>query len=99
MAATNVYARIAKLPYSGSFDREVVEYSNVQATPADFYLGGGTYAVDVVMATPGTVTLNKRGANDVTFVAVGTSTGFSGSGANAPVIVQLGPGIYRLVVA
>ena len=97
MAATNVYARISRLPLADNRVREVHEVSNVQATPADFSLGGGTYAVDVVAATFGSVTLNKRGANDSTFGTVGTSTALTANGFN--IIIQLGPGMYRWVVA
>ncbi len=97
MAASNVYARIARLPVADDLTREVREVSNAQSTPPDFSLFGGTYAVDVIGATFGSVTLNKRGANDSTFGTVGTSTAFAANGFN--VIIQLGPGMYRWVIA
>ncbi len=97
MAATNVFTRIARLPVADDLTREVHEVTNAQQTPPDFSLFGGTYAVDGIGATFGTVTLNKRGADDATFGSVGSSTAFAANGFN--VIVQLGPGVYRWVIA
>ena len=96
MAATNVYVSIKRVPFGNAPPKEWVEETNIQATPADFWLTGGYYGVDCVGATFGTVTLTKRGPNGTTYLTVGTSTTFS---ANGTVVVLLGPGHYRLAIA
>ena len=95
MAATNVYAAIKAVP-EGSTPPQLRTFSNIQATPADFWLDGGYYGVDVVGATFGTVTLTKRALDNATYLTVGASTTFS---ANGTVVVLLGPGHYRLTIA
>ncbi len=96
MAVSNVYVRISRVPIGNAPLKEEVLESNIQATPADFWLSGGYYGIDCIGATFGTVTLQKRMQNGTTYVAVGTSTTFS---ANGSVVVLLGPGHYRLVLA
>lgn len=97
MAATNVFVAIRRLPFGYVNPVEKYEPGELQATPHDFDLAGGYYGVDLIAATFGTVTLQKRLPDGSTFVAVGTSTTFSANGP--PVVVLLGPGRYRLVIA
>ena len=95
MAATNVYASIRAVPFTNTPPKKL-DFDNIQATPADFWLDGGYYGVDCVGATFGTVTLSKRGPDDSTYLTVGTSTTFAANGAT---VVLLGPGHYRLTIA
>ena len=74
---------------------QIVNFGNIAATPADFTLRGGLYAV-TVMATwgGGSVTLQRLAFDNTTYITVidaFTENGF--------VTVSVPPGTYRLLVA
>lgn len=69
--------------------------SNVDVTPADFSILGGVYALDVIGAGFGTVTLTRLGPDGSTYITAATAIVANGtSGA-----IALPPGTYRLVIA
>ena len=74
---------------------EVVNFSNISATPTAFLLRGGLYSV-TAMATwgGGSVTLQRRAADGTTYVTC--LTAFSADGYAT---VSLPDGTYRLRVA
>lgn len=72
-----------------------VAWENLSATPADFSLMGGVYALDVIGTGFGTVTLQRKGPDDSTFINAATAISANGtSGA-----ISLPPGLYRLTIA
>lgn len=80
---------------------ETIIFADVGATTTAFGLVGGVYGVDVVGAfTSGSVILEKRAADGVTFVPCqnnqGVATGFNASGYQ---VFQLPPGTYEFSVA
>lgn len=93
MAATAVYTRIARVPTPGFVEDYHVD-SNISATPANFYLRGGRYGVEVIGATFGTVTLQKLGPDGSTLLTV--LAAFSASGV---ALVDLTPGYYTYTIA
>jgi hypothetical protein len=97
MAATNVYASIKRVPFGNVSLDEKIEFTNIQATPNDFWLSGGYYGVDVIAATFGTVTFTKRGPNGSTYLSLASTLAFSANGSIVPVL--LGPGHYRMTIA
>lgn len=70
-------------------------WSNISATPPDFSLMGGVYALDAIGTGWGTVTLTRQGPDGSTYITAATALSANGtSGA-----ISLPPGIYRLVIA
>jgi hypothetical protein len=70
-------------------------FSNISATPANFTLRGGKYAILATATGSGTMGLQMLSPDGVTFVAVHTAfaavTGF--------IVVDLPPGSYKFVLA
>lgn len=74
-------------------NRDYVSFSNIAATPADFTLQGGRYALTIVGAFGTSITLKRKsidGSTYVTAVAAFTANGF--------VITDLPSGTYQLTV-
>lgn len=93
MAVTAVYANIARIPMSGlPGDSHLV--SNVSATTGSFTLHGGRYAVIVVGATFGTLTLQILGADGTTWLTA--LTAFTASGT---AVGDMPEGLYRWLLA
>ena len=73
---------------------EDVTWNNLSATPANFQLGDGSYEVDVIATfDDGSVTLNKRAQDGVTFEQV--LTPFTANGIQ---FVDLSAGTYQLAI-
>lgn len=72
-------------------------FSNISATTDPFALSGGRYVVATVASwgDSGSVKLQRRMPDGSTYVSVGSSTDFSATGS---VVLELGPGIYALVI-
>jgi hypothetical protein len=93
MAATAVYAsiiRIRKDPEASDSQ----SYSNINATTSAFTLKGGSYNVDIIGSTFGTVTLQRLGPDQSTWLAA--MTAFA---ANGTATADLVSGSYRLLLA
>ena len=93
MAATAVYANVCRIPENSS-PGDSTAFSNINATPAAFRLFGGKYAVSVIASTFGTVTLEVLGPDGTTYLTA--LTAFS---ANGFAVVDLPPGLFKLVIA
>ena len=93
MAATAVYARITRVPYAGQ-NVEGKSFSNISATPSNFFLNGGRYAVQVKASTYGSVTLQVLGPDDTTLLTALAAFTADGTG-----IVDLPPGNYTFTIA
>jgi hypothetical protein len=73
---------------------EAVTWSNINATPANFQLGGGKYSLDVVATFgAGSVTLKKMSQDGVTAIQV-----LAPFTANGVGLVNLPPGTYQLTI-
>src|SRR5258708_30786363 len=73
--------------------QEAVTFSNINSTPANFYLNGGNYALDLNATVWGTATLNKVSQDGATLIAVLGAFGANGTG-----LVNLPPGQYQLTL-
>lgn len=73
---------------------ESIVWSDISSTPAVFTLRGGQYALTIHAATWGTATLQRRAADNVTYVTV--LTAFSADGFQN---VKLPAGIYQLTLS
>jgi len=93
MAATAVYCTITRVPLTAAPD-DAKAFSNVSATPASFQLRGGTYCVDVIGSTFGTVTLTRLGPDGSTYL-----TALTAFAANETANATLPPGVYKLALA
>lgn len=100
MAATDVYAKATLIPVgdapqgSGKNVETVTFLDNSSASSAGIRLNGGKYAVDVIGATFGTVTMQKLSPDGTNYVGVGSGT-FSASGT---VSLDLSYGTYKMVL-
>ena len=96
MAATAVYITPSRIPDASVdiIDAGTV-FSNIAATTAQFGLGGGTYNVDVVGSTFGTVTLQRLGPDGATWLNALAAFAANG-GATA---ANLPAGQYRFALA
>jgi hypothetical protein len=94
MAATAVYTNITRVPRSSGDAGENKSFSNINATTNAFNLYGGSYTVDVLGNTFGTVTLQRLGPDQATWLAALTAFAANGT-ANQ----DLPPGQYRVAVA
>lgn len=95
MAATAVYAILARIPTTG-VPTEAFEVSNISATPTnDWHINGGLYTLMVKASTYGTVTLKVLLPDDTTYVAA--MTAISADGISPA--TWLAPGQYSLVIA
>lgn len=75
--------------------QERFAWANIDATPSDFTIMGGVYALDVIGTGFGTVTLARQGPDGSTYLTAATALSANGtSGA-----ISLPLGIYRLVIA
>jgi len=93
MAATAVYVNVSRVP-DAAVPGDSKAFSNISATTSPFPLRGGTYTVDVIGSTFGTVTLQRLGPDASTWLTA--LTAFSASGtANA----TLPDGSYRVALA
>lgn len=75
---------------------ESQKWANIDATPADFLIYGGVYALDVIATFGGgSVTLTRLGPDSSTYLTAATAITANGtSGA-----ITLPPGQYRLTIA
>lgn len=71
-----------------------VLFSNISANPAIFLLAGGSYALECIGSTFGTVTLQVLGPDGTTYLTAATA--FSTNGTS---IVSLPAGTYKLALA
>ena len=94
MAATAVYAAITRILKGGESSRDSFAMSNSNATSATFPLMGGTYTVDVIGSTFGTVTLQRLGPDGSTFL-----TAMTAFAANGTATADLPSGTYKLALA
>lgn len=69
-------------------------FSNISATTSAFTLRGGMYAVTITATGYGTVTLQRRAADNSTYVTA--LTAFAADGLQTSI---LPPGTYRLAVS
>lgn len=98
MAVTAVYAVISQLTRGDGVQTldPPKTFSNINATTAAFNLTGGRYAVVLVGATFGTLTLQVLAGDGVTYVSY---AGLSALAANTAGAFDLPPGTYKLVLA
>lgn len=76
---------------------ENVAFANISATTAPFVLRGGKYGVDVAATFGGgSVKLQKRLGDGVTFVSVSAATDFAAAGY---AVIDLPVGTYEFVIA
>jgi hypothetical protein len=94
MAATAVYASIARVPGAGGTDNDGVLFSNIAATTAAFQLRGGKYGAAVIASTYGTVTLTVLGPDGTTYL-----TALTAFAANGYATVDLPQGQYKIAIA
>ena len=95
MAATAAYVNISRVP-KGDTQRSGDGFgmSNANASSANFALKGGTYTIDVIASTFGTVTLQRLGPDGSTFLTA--QTAFA---ANGTATVDLPGGTYKIALA
>ena len=94
MAVSAVYVRISQIDRGGRPLSDPVTFSNISSTTAAFHLPAGKYAIEVVGATFGTVTLQVLAGDGTTYVTA--LTAFS---ANGHVSADLGSGTYKIALA
>lgn len=94
MAVTAVYIALEHVPSGAAAGREVVKYTNINATTAAFKLDGGLYGLSVVGATFGTVTLQVLGQDGTTWITAATAVAATGY-----TTVTLMSGNYRFALA
>ena len=98
MAATNAYYTIQRIPGAGGdVDEAVFTGTNPLAsgTSSTFTLKGGTYTVDLIASTYGTVTLQRLGPDGSTWITAMTAFAANAAGTSA----TLPAGTYRIVLA
>ncbi len=93
MAATAVYASVARIPEGPAQGYEAFSVSNTSASQTFTLKLGGKYQVSVVGSTFGTVTLQALGPDGSTYL--NAATAFS---ANGLAVVELPPGQYKLAL-
>jgi hypothetical protein len=80
---------------AASLTNQIVNFEDVDSTPAAFILRGGLYAVTIIATWGGgSVTLQRLARDGTTYVTV--TTAFSD---DAYVSISLPPGTYRLLMA
>ena len=92
MAATAVYAAITRVR-KDSEASDSFAMSNSNASSANFALKGGTYTVDVIGSTFGTVTLQRLGPDGSTFL-----TAMTAFAANGTATADLPAGAYKVAL-
>jgi hypothetical protein len=93
MAATAVYVNIVRVP-DAAVPGDSQSFTNIAATTSAFPLKGGTYTVDVIGSTFGTVTLQRLGPDASTYL-----TALTAFAANGSANVTLPPGQYKVAIA
>lgn len=72
-----------------------IKFSNISATTGTFTLAGGWYAITAIATwSSGSATLERLAADGTTFVTAATAIS-----ANGMSVVQLPPGVYKIVIA
>jgi hypothetical protein len=101
MAATAVYANILRVPIARGDSDDWKNFQNISATTAQFNLDGGEYCFAVKASTYGTVTLQILLPDGTTWSTAPTHPGGSAPviAADAALIVELPPGVYRIAIA
>jgi len=94
MSVSAVYASIIQVPVARP-GGDAVTFSNISATTAAFTLLGGTYAITVVGATFGSVTLQVLANDGTTWLTAATA--ITANGTASP--VYLPPGSYKFALA
>jgi hypothetical protein len=98
MAATALYATVGRIREPGALDTGYhVENGDGSAA---FQIKGGTYLVEVVASTFGTVALQKLGPDGSTYIPTkndaGTAISFT---ANGTLVAQLSAGTYTFALS
>jgi hypothetical protein len=100
MAATNVYARLTRIPWdegphgTGQAVETINALSNANTTSSPFRLNGGLFEIEVQADTFGTVTLQKLGPDGSSYLT--QATAFSATGT---ALAYCAFGTYRFAVA
>lgn len=95
MAATSVAATVARVTAQGGAG-DGFAGTGINATTLAFALQGGWYGVSCIGSTFGTVTLQKLGPDQTTWL---TAPGHTAFAVNGEQMLQLPPGQYRLALA
>jgi hypothetical protein len=93
MAATAAYISISRIPAANNMG-DGQAFSNINATTAAFHLLGGRYNIDVIGSTFGTVTLQRLGPDNSTYL-----TALTAFAANGLAVVDLPEGQYKVALA
>lgn len=93
MAATSVYASVARVPLDSQAG-DAQTFSNISTTTAAFSLKGGIYVLAVKASTYGTVTLQALGPDGSTYITALEAVAADGTSAG-----YLATGTYRILIA